>query len=111
MTYAPGNRVVCVDDDFSELSEKSMKAFRQLPVKNAVYTIREFEDPSIKLEEIKNPKIKINMGGVLIDGEAGFHKSRFAPLLDNRNQLTDSLLEKISEGIGEELLEHFDLES
>lgn len=111
MIYAPGKKVVCIDDDFSGLSEKSMRAFRQLPVKNAVYTIREFEDPSVKLEEIKNPKVKINMGGVLVDGEAGFHKNRFAPLLDNRDQMTDSLLEEISEGIEEELLEYFDLES
>jgi len=103
--YTPGKKVVCVNDDFSGLPENNMRAFRQLPVKDVVYTIREFDDPSLKLEELLNPIVTMNVGGILMDQEGAFHKSRFAPLLEDREEMTDSILESIGIGIEEEMFE------
>lgn len=103
--YTPGKKVVCINDDFSAMPQNNMKAFRQLPVKDVIYTVREFDDPSLKLEEINNPTVTMNVGGILMDQEGAFHKNRFAPLLEDREEMTESLLEDISIEIEEEMLE------
>lgn len=103
--YTPGKKVVCINDDFDGLSEANRKVFSKLPVKDKVYTVREFDDPSLKLEEIVNPVVTMNVGGILMEQEGAFHKSRFAPLLENRDELSESILADISIEIEHEELE------
>lgn len=95
MRISVGSKVVCVNSDFSGLSENNRKVFKQLPTKGTVYTVREFDDPSIKLEEIVNPVVEMDVGGIRLNQEGAFHKNRFAPLLEDRDELTESILEDI----------------
>jgi len=86
-----GQRVVCINDVFSP----TVRAlYRQLPVKDNIYTIREVflgREKIVKggdtatvgllLEELVNPKDPFHQG----EQELGFTSERFAPL----NELPD----------------------
>ena len=98
-----GQRVVCINDVFSP----TVRAlYRQLPVKDTIYTIREVflgREKIVKggdtatvgllLEELVNPKDPFHQG----EQELGFTSERFAPL----NELPDEKREvKETVGIG-----------
>ncbi|MCE2861760.1 MAG: hypothetical protein RIR76_676 [Verrucomicrobiota bacterium] len=81
-----GQRVVCINDVFSP----TVRAlYRQLPVKDTIYTVREVflgREKIVKggdtatvgllLEELVNPKDPFHQG----EQELGFSSERFAPL-------------------------------
>jgi hypothetical protein len=86
-----GQKVVCVNDSFSEFVRQ---LYKQLPVKGEVYTIREMflgREKIVKggesatvgllLEELHNPSDPFHQG----KQELGFSSERFAPL----NELPD----------------------
>lgn len=82
-----GQRVICVNDKFPPLVRA---LYKQLPVKDNIYTIREVflgrekivragdsATVGLLLEELTNPKDPFYKGG---DQELGFASDRFAPL-------------------------------
>lgn len=83
MKIGVGSKVVCIDSDFSNTSDRGLDAriqlFDELPNKGVTYTIRELivysnNKVGITLDEIKN-KILPNT-----NIEANFNIERFAPL-------------------------------
>lgn len=96
-----GQRVVCINDTFSA----AIRAlYKQLPVKDNIYTVREVflgREKIVKggetatvgllLEELVNPRDPFHQG----DQELGFTSERFAPL--NEVPLEE---EKIEETVG-----------
>ena len=104
MSYRVGQKVVCVNDDFLQLAADPnfTRVFKQLPKRDVTYTIREYDAPSMKLEEIQNDEVLMDLGGLSIKEEPGFHQNRFAPLQENVEEMTEST----SVGIEEEVLEH-----
>lgn len=104
-----GDKVVCVDDDFTthKINDPNFHLmFKQLPVKDEVYTVRSIDSVAIRLNEVVNPIVPINLGDrsnpIWIEDEPAFHISRFAPLLNNRDELTDNVLNGILKDIGED---------
>lgn len=81
-----GDKVVCINDDFTQHIELFIKVYDVLPRKGQVYTIRrkEMYDGKIRLllEEIKNPPFQ---EGVWKGVEPGFDSKRFAPPQTNEN--------------------------
>ena len=83
--FLKGQRVVCVDDDFSDVVRK---IYSQLPRRDGVYTIRAVflgrgsgqseGEIGVLLEELGNPRDPALKNG--LDGELGFNSERFAPL-------------------------------
>tara|TARA_B100000767_G_C19318578_1_gene350614 strand:- start:116 stop:400 length:285 start_codon:yes stop_codon:yes gene_type:complete len=73
-----GDKVRCVNDDFSQHIDVFIKAFDQLPQRGVEYTIRRIErwDGKVRilLEEIKNQPFK---DGPLKGAEPGFDSKRF----------------------------------
>jgi len=98
-----GQKVVCINDTFTP----TIRAlYKQLPVKDNIYTIREVflgREKIVKggetatvgllLEELKNPPDPFHQG----EQELGFTSERFAPL----NELPDEEAEaEVEEAIG-----------
>jgi hypothetical protein len=89
--FSTGQRVVCINDDFPDLIRQ---IYRQLPVKDKVYTIRAVGvgrgqlapksaggsdgEIIVYLKELHNPdpEARFSKGGL----EMGFNSERFAPL-------------------------------
>lgn len=79
--FTTGQKVVCIDDEFTEFIKVRYSA---LPTKNSIYTVRdvvlgcnyqgEAGEVAIYLEELINPA---NQAGT----ERGFNAERFAPLI------------------------------
>ena len=96
-----GQKVVCINDTFSS----AVRAlYKQLPVKDNIYTIREVflgREKIVKggdtatvgllLEELVNPRDPFHQG----EQELGFSSERFAPL----NELPDEKVE-VEEVVG-----------
>ncbi len=92
-----GQKVVCINDTFSP----TIRAlYKQLPVKDTIYTIREVflgrekvvrggdtATVGLLLEELTNPKDPFHQG----EQELGFTSERFAPL----NELPDEEVEEL----------------
>jgi hypothetical protein len=86
-----GQKVICINDTFSP----TIRAlYKQLPVKDNIYTVREVflgrekivrggdsATVGLLLEELKNPRDPFHQG----EQELGFSSERFAPL----NELPD----------------------
>ena len=111
MSYKVGSKVVCVNADFSTLIKEHpefLDVFTQLPIENSVYTVRTSDEGAIRLEELINPECAINLGGVDVWEEPAFDSRRFAPLLENRDELTESMLDDIL--IDEQEYEYFEIE-
>jgi hypothetical protein len=81
-----GQKVVCINDSFSEFIRA---LYRELPVKDHIYTVREVflgrekivrggdtATVGLLLEELKNPPDPFHQG----EQELGFSSERFAPL-------------------------------
>lgn len=81
-----GQKVVCINDEFSPLIRQ---LYKQLPVRDRTYTVREVflgrekvvragdsATVGLLLEELVNPRDFIHRGGQ----EFGFSAERFAPL-------------------------------
>jgi hypothetical protein len=81
-----GQKVICVNDKFPDLVRA---IYKQLPVKDVVYTIREIflgrekivragdsATVGLLLEELTNPKDPFHAG----EQELGFSSERFAPM-------------------------------
>jgi hypothetical protein len=49
MKFKVGDKVVCIDDNFDKTKPNFEKIFPNLPIKDLVYTIREYQEPAIKL--------------------------------------------------------------
>src|ERR1044071_6857097 len=100
-TMVKGQKVVCINDTFSP----AIRAlYKQLPVKDNIYTVREVflgREKIVKggdtatvgllLEELKNPRDPFHQG----EQELGFSSERFAPL----NELPDEEAE-VEEAVG-----------
>ena len=98
-----GQRVVCINDTFPELIRA---LYKELPVKDNIYTIREVflgrekivrggdtATVGLLLKELKNPPDPFHQG----EQELGFSSERFAPL----NELPDEEVEaEVVEGAG-----------
>jgi len=98
-----GQKVVCVNDSFPEYVRA---IYRELPVKDNIYTVREVflgREKVVKggnsatvgllLEELTNPKDPFHKG----EQELGFSSERFAPL----NELPDAEEEAVAAGVFE----------
>ena len=98
-----GQKVVCINDTFSP----TIRAlYKQLPVKDNIYTVREVflgqekivrggdtATVGLLLEELTNPRDPFHQG----DQELGFSSERFAPL----NELPDEQAEaEVEESVG-----------
>lgn len=90
MSYKPGSKVVCVNDEF-DLTDPVIRSMVR-PKKDIVYTVRDCEEGMVRLEEISNKEMPMYFGGVILMVEPGFAQNRFAPLLDNRDELTENML-------------------
>lgn len=77
-------KVICINDEFNP---NVAVLFKQLPVKDHIYTIRDSfttrNGPAYHLVEIRNPKIELN--GMFF--EPSFHQDRFVDLEDEYNQI------------------------
>ena len=96
--FQKGQKVVCIDDEFPPHAHE---LFDRVPKKDSVYTVRAIyigrgnytKDESGKkdgeigvlLEEIRNPADPSLRAG--LNGELGFNSERFAPLLDDEDQI------------------------
>jgi hypothetical protein len=87
MTFHVGQKIVCVDDDFAGRNMFS-RIPSNLPVKNAVYTIRGFVDARgktfIRLVEILNTPRQIS--GTAIE-EPAFNADRFRPIVSRKTSI------------------------
>ena len=96
-----GQKVVCVNDSFPEIVRA---IYKELPVKDNIYTIREVflgREKIVKggdsatvgllLEELTNPPDPFHKG----EQELGFSSERFAPL----NELPDEEEEREEAGV------------
>ncbi len=96
-----GQKVVCVNDSFPEIVRA---IYKELPVKDNIYTIREVflgREKIVKggdsatvgllLEELTNPPDPFHKG----EQELGFSSERFAPL----NELDDEVEEEAEAGV------------
>jgi hypothetical protein len=102
MSFKVGQEVVCVNDSFDTSDPNFYRVFTQLPKKGITYTIREYDAPSIKLEEVQNSEVPMDMGGITMTEEPGFNQNRFAPLIEGSKEM-----EETAEAVIEkELLEH-----
>src|SRR5258706_9045306 len=103
-TMVKGQKVVCINDTFSPTIRG---LYRQLPVKDNIYTVREVflgrekivrggdtATVGLLLEELKNPRDPFHQG----EQELGFSSERFAPL----NELPDeeAEVEEVVGGVG-----------
>ena len=104
MGFKIGQKVVCIDDKFDMLQPQFTLLFKELPVEDETYTVREYGDGRILLDEIVNPTLDQNVGGKIVPIESGFASRRFAPLLDDRADFADSILQGIAEDIEVERL-------
>ena len=93
MTFQPGQRVICVNDDWSSAPEFWDRHTYYRPVKDGVYTIREFRQSDdghgILLAELINPLHYYSQV------EFGFFSWRFRPLVKTEFDL--SALREIAE--------------
>ena len=85
--FRVGQRVVCVDDTFSE---GILKWLIQIPKKGEVYTIREIQQG---IDERLFPSISLLLKGINNGAsdappyrERGFHSRRFRPLTEEENK-------------------------
>ena len=97
--FVKGQKVVCVNDQFPA---PALKLYSQLPKKDSVYTIRSVYigrgnytraksgqmegEIGLLLEELINPRdpsLKANL-----TGELGFNSERFAPLVQEEDELS-----------------------
>lgn len=90
MGYKVGQEVVCVNDSFDTSDPDFYRVFTQLPKKDIVYTIREYDAPSIKLEEVQNNEVPMDMGGITMNEEPGFNQNRFAPLISDSEEMAET---------------------
>lgn len=95
MSFEVGKKVVCIDGNFDITDPEFRLVFQQLPKKGVVYTIREWDSPSVKLEEVLNSEVPMNMGGIVITEEPGFNERRFKPLQDIANEMSTAILNNI----------------
>lgn len=102
MNFKPGDKIYCVNADFDTTQPNFTEAFLELPVEDVLYICRENDNGRVLLEEIVNPVLPFMVGDITIMIESGFAASRFVKPLTDRNELTDALLESISEDIGVE---------
>jgi len=95
-----GDRVVCINDDFTDMVDVMIRFFDELPRKGKEYTIRRIERfdnrTRVILEEIKNPPMK---DGVWKGAEPSFCGSRF------RKPDVIKEIEEVVESIGETIEE------
>jgi hypothetical protein len=90
MSYKVGQEVVCINSTFDTSDPDFYRVFKQLPKKGITYTIREYDAPSIKLEEVQNSEVPMDMGGITMNEEPGFNQNRFAPLIEGRQGMSES---------------------
>ena len=102
MKFKVGQKVVCIDDNFDTSNDDFNNTFRNLPKKDQVYTIREYDSPAVKLEEISNPLVPIDLAGEVIYEEPGFHEKRFAPLLSVDSDMYLSMEEHVKKQVEKE---------
>lgn len=101
MQYKPGEKVVCVDGNFDTTQPRFAEFFNNLPVEKVTYTIREVRplEKGLLLEEVVNPEVRTMRNGILVWVESGFAMRRFAPLLTDRDEFSDYILEQVSKEI------------
>lgn len=87
MSFKIGQKIVCVDSTFDKSDPDFFRVFQQLPVKGVVYTVREYDAPSVKLEEVQNSEVPMDLGGITMNEEPGFNQNRFAPLIEKSDSV------------------------
>lgn len=105
--FSNGQRVVCINDDFPEIIRA---IYRQLPVKDTVYTVRAVGvgrgqlapkssggsdgEIIVYLKELSNPdpEARFSKGGL----ELGFNSERFAPLEELPDEVAEEELTAIA---------------
>lgn len=96
--FKVGDKVICINDDFTDMVDVMIKCFDELPRKGQEYTIRRIERwdgrTRVLLEEISNSPFK---EGALKGLEPGFCASRF------RKPETIKEIEEVVESVGEEV--------
>ena len=95
MGFKVGQKVICVDGSFDTHDEEFRRVFTQLPEEGVVYTIREIDSPSVKLDEISNKPVPMDFGGVTFEEEPGFHERRFKPLEEQVNKMSSAILKGV----------------
>jgi hypothetical protein len=108
--FYPGQKVICVNDDFGLVINALMKAAAgltlQFPQKDKKYHIREIFDNddigviSVTLEEIWNPTFQIPI--INKRRELAFKADRFAPInpsSEEEDELSDEIKELIEDSL------------
>ena len=96
MSFKPGQRVVCIDGDFS-MHPMIFEHYSCLPKKDQIYTVRKIRpagaEGGILLEEIKNDPIFFHAyQGKL---EPAFKATRFAPLDELESEEAEKAVEEL----------------
>ena len=90
--YHKGAVVVFVgnlENEFMASPINFLEACHSMPEIGKKYTVREFRGDSILLEEVINPKMQMDMGGIPMMVEYAFDVRKFAP-----KESVNSLLQK-----------------
>jgi hypothetical protein len=106
MGFKVGSKIVCVNDEF-DLSDPLIRVMVK-PKYNVTYTVRDCDEGMVRLEEVVNKEVPMDFGGMVIMTEPGFAENRFAPLQDNRDELTESLLNDLE--VDKEEYEYIEVE-
>jgi hypothetical protein len=77
--FSVGQKIVCINDDFSNLKDEVSLKYVILPKKGETYTIREITSLGLTLEEIVNKKFNFLAHNNLVT-EPKFSSRRFVPL-------------------------------
>lgn len=105
MNFNVGQKVVCVDDGWNEVTTTYEI---QCPTKGAVYTVRaltvgwpEFGSvPALLLDEVRNPK-----DPCFASGEVAFGRRRFRPAVERSTETGMAVLRKIASDITTKITE------
>lgn len=77
-------KVICINDEFRP---DILSLFRELPVKDCIYTVRDAfttrNGPAYHLKEIVNPKVELD--GMYF--EPSFHQNRFVDLVEEYSEI------------------------
>ena len=91
MTFRVGQKVVCVDDDWSRHPEWGR--LQQRPVLNGIYTVRsvsphwhEGGGTGLLLVEVRNPEIDWSDGDTC---ECRFPSRRFRPIVERKTDISE----------------------
>jgi len=91
--FAPGQKVVCIDDDFSNLPHALLLRYSDLPLKGVVYVIRDLV-PGVSIGGDEGETV-VYLVGIINEPnkhgiEPGYNAERFAPLQSDFDRLEEN---------------------